>query len=86
MMGFAVLAAILVAISIIFRVATGCETKVGAVVGAAFGIALGYFGSIVVGYMSNKRLTNIWGIPLLRDRINNGSPLYVCPTSVNPKQ
>lgn len=85
MLSFAVLAAILVAISVIFRISTGCETVAGALAGAVFGIVLGYFGSIVVGYMSNKRLTNVWGIPLLRDRINNGSPLYICPTP-NPQQ
>jgi hypothetical protein len=79
MLGFAILAAILVLVAIIFRTSTGCETLLGAVAGAAFGIALGYFGSIMVGYLTNRRLTNIWGIPLLRDRINNGSPLYVCP-------
>jgi hypothetical protein len=47
--------------------------------GSIFGIAFGYLGAIALGYATDRRATNLWGIPLLRDRINNGSALYICP-------
>jgi hypothetical protein len=64
----------------LFRVWSGCESVMGAVGGTAFGFAIGYLGCIAIGYTTDRRATNIWGIPLLRDRINNGSAVYVCPT------
>ena len=50
-----------------------------AVGGMAFGFLLGYLTAILTGYITNRRGTNVWGIPLLRDRINAGSAVYVCP-------
>jgi len=73
-----VVTALLVALAVLFRVASGCETLLSALGGVALGFLLGYAATITLGYATNRRLTNIWGIPLLRDRINNGSALYVC--------
>jgi len=74
----AIIIGLLMLLSIIFRVASGCETIIGAVGGLALGLIAGYFGTVALGYATNRRMTNIWGIPLLRDRINNGSAVYVC--------
>ena len=57
----------------------GCDTIVSILGGLLFGLSVGYFGYVALGYATNRRMTNIWGIPLLRDRINNGSALYICP-------
>jgi hypothetical protein len=65
-------------IAVIFRVASGCESLLTVVGGLALGIFLGYVLCIAVGYGTDRRATNIWGIPLLRDRINDGKPVYVC--------
>ena len=62
----------------IFRVYSGCESIIGAAGGTLFGLALGFFGCIALGYATDRRATNVWGIPLLRDRINSGSAVYVC--------
>ena len=63
----------------IFRYTTGCETLMTSLTGLVLGLIFGYFGAIALGYSTGRRATNIWGIPLLRDRINNGSAIYVCP-------
>jgi hypothetical protein len=72
------IAGLLLIMTLLFRIFSGCETALGALGGTALGFILGYFLAIAIGYMSNRRLTNIWGMPLLRDRINAGKPVYVC--------
>jgi len=74
----AVITCLLVLTALIFRIASGCESIVGAVGGLLFGFAIGYLGCISLGYATDRRATNLWGIPLLRDRINDGSALYIC--------
>lgn len=74
-----ILTAVILVIAIIFRVGSGCESFLAAVGGMAFGFLLGYLTAILTGYITNRRGTNVWGIPLLRDRINAGSAVYVCP-------
>jgi hypothetical protein len=65
--------------ALIFRISSGCDSFLSAFGGLAFGLLLGYFGANILGYATNRRGTNLWGTPLLRDRINNGAPVYVCP-------
>jgi len=74
-----IISLLLLVTALIFRISWGCESILGAVGGSLFGIAIGYFGCITLGYVTDRRATNVWGIPLLRDRINNGSALYICP-------
>lgn len=73
-----ILAGIVLVLALVFRIASGCETVLGSLAGAVFGLAIGYFGCITLGYLTDRRTTNLWGIPLLRDRINNGGAVYVC--------
>lgn len=70
---------VVVVIATIFRVGSGCESVLGAIGGLALGGLLGYVSAILVGYFTDRRGSNIWGIPLLRGRINAGSAVYVCP-------
>jgi hypothetical protein len=65
----------------VFRWGSGCETLAGAAIGLAFGAAAGYMGAFSIGMTTERRATNIWGIPLLRDRIHGGAAVYVCPKS-----
>jgi hypothetical protein len=81
LVGVSIIAAIIMVLAIVFRVAKGCDTLMGAIGGTLLGLLMGYAGCIIVGYASNRKITNIWGIPLLQDRINNGSALYYCPSS-----
>lgn len=75
----AVVSGLLLLTALAFRVSSGCESLIGAIGGVVFGLAIGYLGCVALGYTTDRRATNIWGIPLLRDRINNGSALYICP-------
>ena len=78
----AVLSLVVLGTGIAFRIMSGCDTIMGAIAGALLGVAIGYFGAISLGYATGRKATNIWGIPLLSDRVNSGAPLYVCPPSV----
>jgi hypothetical protein len=78
MMTMGIITGLLLLMALLFRIFSGCESVLGALGGTALGALLGYFAAIAIGYMSDRRLTNIWGIPLLRDRINGGKPVYVC--------
>ena len=74
-----IISGLLLIMAIVFRVSSGCESILGAVSGSVLGIGIGYLGCVALGYVTDRRATNLWGIPLLRDRINNGSALYICP-------
>ena len=78
--GLLVTAFIIVLAAMIFRIFfIQCESLVGALIGLGTGAALGYVMCIAIGAATGRSSTNIWGMPLLRDRINNGSPIYTCP-------
>lgn len=71
---------VIVLAAMIFRIfVAGCESLIGALIGLGAGVGLGYLMCISIGYATGRKATNIWGMPLLRDRIDNGSPVYVCP-------
>lgn len=78
-----VITLLLLLLAIVYRIYAGCESIKGALIGSVFGLVAGYFLSITVGFSTDKRATNIWGIPLLRDRINEGEPVYICPPKVD---
>jgi hypothetical protein len=80
MMTTGILAGLVMLLTLLFRVSSGCESVFSAVLGILLGLFIGYIGTIALGYSTDRRATNIWGIPLLRDRINNGSAIYVCQT------
>jgi len=75
------ISALIVIAALTFRIWSGCESILGAGAGLLFGLVIGYMGSVALGYFTDRKATNLWGIPLLRDRINAGSPLYICPTA-----
>jgi hypothetical protein len=75
----AIISFLLLVTAIVYRVSSGCDSITGALCGVAFGLSIGFLGCITLGYASDRRATNVWGIPLRRDRINNGSALYICP-------
>jgi len=78
MTAFGVLTVLFLLLVIVFRTASGCETLVSVLGGTFLGLLIGFLGTVSLAYATNRRATNIWGIPLLRDRINAGAPVYVC--------
>lgn len=79
MIACGVIMAIIILAAATARWASGCESVVGLAGGLVMGGVIGYFGAIALGFSTDRRATNIWGIPLLRDRINGGAAVYVCP-------
>lgn len=77
-LGMNVVAAILVLIAAIFRYNTGCDSALGILAGTFIGIVSGYVVATIIGHVSGRKLTNIWGIPILRDRMATNSNVYVC--------
>ena len=75
-----IISLLLLITALVFRISSGCESILGAVGGALFGLMIGYLGCIILGYATNRRATNVWGIPVLRDRLNGGLPFYICPS------
>ena len=76
-----IITGLILLVTLVFRVMSGCERIVPTVAGLAVGLAAGFMGAIAVGAVSNRSLTNLWGIPLLQDRIAAGSAIYVCPSA-----
>jgi hypothetical protein len=79
MIACGVITAVIILLALIARYAAGCESVVGMAGGLVMGGVVGYFLAIALGFATDRRATNIWGIPLLRDRINAGAAVYVCP-------
>lgn len=63
-----VISGILLLMAIVFRIYRGCDSAFGAFGGTMIGLLFGYLGTVTLGYATNKRATNIWGIPLIRER------------------
>jgi drug/metabolite transporter (DMT)-like permease len=78
MVTIAIVTALIMILALLFRIGSGCESILGAFAGLALGLLVGYLGTIAVAYATDRRAMNVWGAPLLRDRINNGSAVYVC--------
>lgn len=69
---------LVVVIAGIFRVQSGCESVFGLFVGMLAGLFIG--GLLVLGmaWISDRRMTNILGLPLIRGKAPDGKPIYVC--------
>lgn len=63
-----VVSAFIVLLAFAFRVYSGCESLLGASTGLAIGLLFGFLGCIALSYATERKGTNIWGIPLLRKR------------------
>jgi hypothetical protein len=70
--------AVVVLLGVVYRAISGCDTTLGIVVGLATGALVG---GVMVGFLawiSERRITNILGFPLIRDKAPDGKPIYVC--------
>lgn len=73
-----VILALVVLMCAIYRNMSGCDDVAGTVVGILVG---GMLGMVFVGFLawiSDRRVTNILSFPLIRDKIQDGKPIYVC--------
>lgn len=75
--GVAVLAVLCLTV-MMYRIQTGCESFTSTSVGLLSGFLLGLAIVLLVAWTSDRRLTNMMGLPLLRDKAVDGKPIYVC--------
>jgi hypothetical protein len=76
-LGYVVISILLLTL-MVYRLMSGCDTPLGAFVGALVGAAIGFLMVILFAYISDRRLTNLLGLPLMRDKAADGKPIYVC--------
>lgn len=77
-----VVLSILTAICIAYRILSGCESTFSALLGIGSGIVMGLFFVGFLAWVSERRITNILSLPLIRERAVDGKPIYVCERKV----
>lgn len=75
--GLAVLGLLLL-IGLVYRVFSSCDTIFSSTIGIVVGMILGLLFVVGLAYFSERRLTNILSLPLIRDKTTDGKPIYVC--------
>lgn len=68
-----------------YRIMSGCEGFAATAIGLLMGFVIGLGLVLFAAWATERRGTNILGMPLLRSRAADGKPIYVCdrPTSEN---
>lgn len=62
----------------IYRIFTGCDNFLSVIIGLFLGLIYGYGMELLIAMFSDRTLTNLMNIPLIRDRAEDGKPIYVC--------
>jgi uncharacterized membrane protein len=75
--GLVVMALILIT-CVAYRIIGGCDTFSATLVGVLVGAAISSMYVIGLAFISDRKLTNILALPLLRDKAVDGKPIYVC--------
>ena len=73
-----VILALIVLIGVVYRIFSECDTGFGVAVGIFSGVIMGSAIMAFLAYISDRRITNILGFPLIRSRTTDGKPIYVC--------
>jgi len=63
---------------ILYRVWSGCDDVVTIFAGLGGGLTVGLLFVGFFAWISDRRLTNILGFPLIREKAPDGKPIYVC--------
>jgi hypothetical protein len=64
-----------------YRALSNCEGYLSIFLGMLAGFVMGALLVLAVAWVSDRRATNILGMPLLRDKAEDGKPIYVCQRS-----
>jgi hypothetical protein len=73
-----IILAIVVIVGIVFRSTSSCDDGVGIAVGIFAGFIVGAIIMAFLAWISERRITNILGFPLIRSKTADGKPIYVC--------
>ena len=69
---------LVIATCLVYRIMSSCDSVANALIGVIVGAMLGAFIVGFIAFISERRLTNILGMPLLRNKSADGKPIYVC--------
>lgn len=69
---------LLLLLVMVYRISTQCEGFLATVSGLVLGFMLGILGVYGIAQISERRATNMLGLPLLRGKAADGKPIYVC--------
>jgi hypothetical protein len=73
-----VILSIVILLCVVYRLQSGCDKfsglAMGMLVGAGLGVVMCYF----LSWITDRRITNIMNMPLIRERVPDGKPIYVC--------
>jgi uncharacterized membrane protein len=72
------LLAILLFIVMIYRIVSECEGFASISVGLLIGFGIGLGLVLLASWLTDRRATNILGLPLIRGKTAKGEPIYVC--------
>jgi hypothetical protein len=76
-LGYLVIGSVLLTLAV-YRLMSDCDTVFGMFAGLLVGGTLGLLMVLLLSYVSDRRLTNLLGLPLMRDKAADGKPIYVC--------
>ncbi len=76
-LGLVVLGLVLV-LGIAYRLVSECDNAFGLFVGVGAGIFIGVAFAGFLAWISDRSITNILGMPLIRSKTADGKPIYVC--------
>jgi len=69
---------IVIVMGVLYRILAECDSFMNVFVGILCGGFIGAFLIAFIAFISDRRLTNILGLPLLRAKAPDGKPIYVC--------
>lgn len=76
--GGLIIGGIVLLMSVVFRLTSGCDDVLGIVAGLALGGIMGFTIVSLISYASDRSLTNVLALPLFTDVASSGKPIYVC--------
>jgi len=76
--GGLVIGAIVLLMSVVFRLSSGCDDILGVVAGLVIGGIMGFTLVSLISYASDRSLTNVLALPLFTGVASSGKPIYVC--------
>jgi hypothetical protein len=61
-----------------YRLIGGCDSILSTLIGLLVGAVIGLIIVVFLAWITDRRLTNILALPLMRDKSEDGKPIYVC--------
>jgi hypothetical protein len=69
---------ILLLVVMVYRISSECDTFISTSLGLTVGFVIGLIMVFIVAHLSERRATNMLALPLIRNKAEDGKPIYVC--------